>query len=249
MFLFKKQTLKSVMMVTTAAGLLSGCAAISTEIQHGKLQTQSKMSRSIFLDPVASQDKVIYVQVHDTSAQDVNLTSALVANLKAKGWRVTRDLSKAHDLLQVNVLQAGKAPNMTAVWQSMNAGFGSTLIGSFAGVAAGLSSNDVGTGLGVGMAAGAVSWMANQLVKNVTYSMMTDIQVSVRLKGEATENVQSNLSQGTQTVSQQSYQKKTHWLHYRTRVASVANQVNLKFVQAKPLLVKQVSHEIAGIFD
>ena len=233
--------------VTAALGL-SGCAAISTEMHHGKLTTESKMSNSIMLDPVSDVHKVIYVQVRDTSGQKVDLKNAITTSLKQKGWKITHDVAKAHDMLQVNVLQAGKAPNLRAVWQSMNSGYSSALLGGFAGVAAGLATDDVGTGVGVGVATGAVSWVANEMVKDVTYSMITDVQVSVRVNGVVKQSTRSNLSEGTQTSIKQTYNKKTPWIRYRARVASVADKVNLKFNDAKRTLVQEVSNEIAGIF-
>ena len=50
------------------------------------------------------------------------------------------------------------------------------------GLAAGYATNSANIGIGVGAVAGAASWVANQLVENVYYSMVTDVQVSVRSK-------------------------------------------------------------------
>ena len=40
---------------------------------------------------------------------------------------------------------------------------------------------------------------------------------------------------------------KSHWMVYRTRVVSTAEKVNLKFADARPVLVSQVSHSVANI--
>lgn len=243
-----RKTPQIAMAVTIALGL-SGCTAISTEMHHGKLSTASKMSNSIFLDPISDSEKVIYVQVHDTSGQKVALKSAISTLLTDKGWTVTHNVHKAHDMLQINVLQAGKAPNVASVWQSMNNGFGSAMLGGFTGLAAGLATGDAGTGVGVGVATGAISWVANEMVKDVTYSMMTDIQVSVRVNGIVSHHTKAHIAQGSSTTTNETYNTKSHWLHYRARVASVADKVNLKFKDAKPALERQVASEIAGIFD
>ena len=228
---------------------LTGCGAISTEIHHGKLQTGSKMSKSIFLDPQPEKDKIIYVQVKNTSDQKINLRQDIVSNLEDNGWTVTKDIDKAHNMVQVNVLQIGKAPNIESVWQSMNAGYGNALLGGFAGVASGLAMGSVGGGMAVGGVVAGGSWLADQLVTDVTYSMITDVRVSVKTDGEITQNTKSNLAQGTDTNVSQSYKIKTHWLRYQTRVASFADQVNLKFDDAVPVLTKQVAHEVSGIFS
>lgn len=233
---------------TGTCTILSGCGAVSSVINHGSLTTESRMSQTIFLDPVAPKDRVIYVQVHDTSGHQVNLKSALVSALQKQGWRVTRNPMKAHDRLQVNVLQVGQAKNPDAAWASMHAGFNSVLLGGLAGVAAGYAADSAATGLGVGLGVGAVSFLADSFIKDVTYSMITDVQVSVRVRGSVSQQTRSHLSQGTQTTTVQTYQQKTHWMKYRTRIASVADKVNLKFNQAKPALVQHISQQIAGIF-
>ncbi|MDA7742184.1 complement resistance protein TraT [Francisellaceae bacterium] len=228
---------------------LTGCSAISTAIKHHSLHTQSKMSNTIFLDPISNKDKTILIQVRDTSSQKVHLKEAIARNLVSEGWTVTNDIDKAHDMVQVNVLQAGKAPNPAAVWGSMNQGFGNVLLGGLSGVTAGILTHSAGIGLGVGAASGAVGWLADQMVSNVTYSMITDIQVSIRVKGNVSQNTESKLSQGTETTTTQTYHQKTNWLRYKTRIASVADKVNLEFKDAKPILVKEVSSEISGIFS
>lgn len=228
---------------------LTGCSAISTEIKHHSLHTQSKMSNTIFLDPVSDKDKKIFIQVRDTSSQKVHLKEAIASNLISQGWTVTNDMDKAHDMVQVNVLQAGKAQSPESVWGSMNNGFGNVLLGGLSGVSTGMLTNSVGIGLGVGVATAGIGWIANEIVSDVTYSMITDIQVSVRVKGEVSQNTESKLSQGTESTTTQTYHQKTNWLRYKTRIASVADQVNLEFKDAKPILVKEVSAEISGIFS
>lgn len=247
----KVKKAKTIGLITTAAIVgvqLTGCAAISTAIHHGSLTTESKMSESIFLDPVSTKDKTIYVQVKDTSGQDVKLKDALVAQLQGQGWDVVHDVDKAHDMVQVNVLQVGKAPSVQSVWQSMSSGFGNAIMGGLAGVAAGLAADSAGVGIGVGAGVGAVGWLADQMYSDVVYSMITDIQVSVRVNGEVTQTTDANLSQGSQTKTTQTYNQKTDWMRYRTRIASVADKANLHFDEAKPVLVDGITKQIAGIF-
>ncbi|WP_224742281.1 complement resistance protein TraT, partial [Cysteiniphilum sp. SYW-8] len=89
---------------------------------------------------------------------------------------------------------------------------------------------------------------ANQLVENIYFSMISDIQVSVRAKdGQVTQTTQANLSQGNQTNVSQTLNQKSDWLRYRTRIVSVANQVNLKFEEAKPELQAQIAKQVSGI--
>jgi hypothetical protein len=247
----RRSTIKKLSALTAVAVVvsqISSCAAISTAIHHGSLTTESKMSKTIFLDPVPANEKTIYVQVKDTSGKDVKLKDALVAQLQGQGWDVVHDVSKAHDMVQVNVLQVGKADSVQSVWQSMNSGFGNALMGGLAGVAAGLAANSAGVGLGVGAGVGAIGWMADEMYQDVVYSMITDIQVSVKVNGEVTQTTQADLDQGSQTKTMQTYNQKTNWMRYRTRIASVADKANLDFDEAKPVLIDGITKQIAGIF-
>ncbi|MCF6808549.1 complement resistance protein TraT [Thiotrichales bacterium 19S9-12] len=234
--------------ITIGLVQLSGCAAMSTAMNHHSLKTESKMSQSIFLDPVSKNEQTIYVQVKNTTAEDIDLQTSLVSELESRGWEVTDDIDQAHDMVQVNLLQLGEAPNPQTVWSSVNSGFGNALMSGLAGVSTGLAYHSTGVGLSVGGATAAASWITDSLVKDVTYSMITDVQVSVRTDGEVTEVTQSNLSQGASASTKQTLNKKTDWLRYRTRVASIADQMNLDIEDAKPVLAREVSKEIAGIF-
>ena len=242
----KRITLTSIMVSTVS---LSGCSAMSTAIKHHSLQTDSKMSNTIFLDPVPDNEKVVYVQVKNTSTQKMpDLKKAISEKLTASGWTVTNDVSKAYDLLQVNVLQVGKAQDQQAVWQTMQKGYGALALGGLAGVAGGYMTNSVAAGVGIGSVAALGSWVADSLVEDVTYSMITDVQVSVRSKdAKVTQVTNSNLAQGSQSQTKQVVEQKTDWIRYRTRIASLADQVNLDFEDAAPKLVQETSKEIAGI--
>ncbi len=49
--------------------MLSGCSATHTAISKRNLQVQTKMSDTIFLDPVADDKRTVFVQVRNTSDQ------------------------------------------------------------------------------------------------------------------------------------------------------------------------------------
>src|ERR1700677_737741 len=71
MSLFRKTLLTSTICLAIAA--FSGCAAINTEINHGSLQTSTKMSNTIFLPPFPENEQLIYVEAKNTSDQDVQI--------------------------------------------------------------------------------------------------------------------------------------------------------------------------------
>ena len=244
-----KKVFLSLTMAATLA--LSGCSAMSTAMKHHELSVESKMSESIFLDPVPKNQKTIYVQVRNTTTEDLPaLKEALSAELVKEGWRVVDDIDLAQKMVQVNVLQAGEAKDPQSVWQSLSSGYGSAVaLGGLAGLAVGYHNDNVGNGIGAGLIVGAGSWVADQLVKNVTYSVITDIQVSSRTDKAVKQITRANLSQGNSTNTVQNYEQETNWIRYRTCVGSVANQMNLDFEDAKPVLTQHLATEVAGIFE
>ena len=237
-------------MMATSLSTLAGCAAMSTAIKHRNLKVESKMSDSIFLEP-SDAKKTIYIQVKSTLSQDFDgLKAQLKQQLEHNEWTVVNKVADAEDMVQINVLQAGQAKDEASAWGALNGGFGTDILtGGLMGLAAGYATGSAGVGVGVGVAGSAISWVANQLVENVYYSMATDVQVSVRSKdGQVTQSTESNLAQGTSSKTRQTIQQKSDWLKYRTRIVSVANKVNLKFETAKPELQAQIAKQVTGIF-
>ncbi|GGG07894.1 complement resistance protein TraT [Cysteiniphilum litorale] len=125
------------------------------------------MSDTIFLDPVPESDKTVYVQVKSTLSGDFKGLKELVTqDLQHNGWTVVNSIDKAHDMIQINVLQAGQAKNEAAAWGALSGGFGADILtGGLLGLAAGYATGSVGAGIGVGAAATGISWVANQLVE------------------------------------------------------------------------------------
>ncbi len=178
-----------------------GCAAMSTSIQHKDLVVESKMSESIFLDPVDEVDRTVYVEVKNTSSEDLTtLAQQIKQDLTNGGYKVVDKPTKAHDIIQVNVLQFGQAKNPEEVWKSTDSGFGSVMTGAVAGIATGVATGSTAWGVGVGAGVAAASWIADQMVTDKTYSLITDLQLSVRKNA-------------------------TDFEKHKTRVASMADQV------------------------
>ena len=233
---------------TLLAISLSGCAAIDTEMNHSQLNVTSKMSDSIFLEPTSPRKHIVYVSVKNTTDQDLSgIGTEIKQEFRNAGWKVTNDPDRAYNMLQVNVLQAGQAKDPDTVWKSVQSGYGALLLGGLAGVATGYLTNSTGAGIAVGALVGVGSWVADSMIKDVTYSIITDIQVSVKAKG-VHQSTASNLRQGNSTIEYQSHSKTSNWQHYRARIATVADQANLKFETAKPKLIHQLAKETTGIF-
>ena len=60
-----KTVLMSALLISTLS--LSGCGALHTAVAKRNLDVQTKMSSSIFLDPVEPEQRTIYVDIRNTS--------------------------------------------------------------------------------------------------------------------------------------------------------------------------------------
>lgn len=247
-----KQMTKRILL-TTSIVLISGCSATSALIDHSNLDVNSKMSDTIFLDPTPQNQKTIYLQVKNTTSEDLKgITTELTKNFTAAGWTVVTDQNKAYNMAQVNVLQAGEAEDPNKVWQFVQSGYGTAATAAVLGGLAGFSASALGastsSSIGIGAGVGALSWLADSTIKNKIYSVVTDIQVSVKTNNKVDNVQKANLKQGSATVQKQTSKSTGNWLKYQTRIGTVAQKVNLKFPDAKPVIVQQLAQQISGIF-
>ncbi len=206
--------------VLATAVALSGCAATHVAISKRDLDVQTKMSSTIFLDPVSKNKQVIYLQVRNTSDKsDLKIEDSIRSGITGRGYKIVKDAGQAHYMLQINVLQAGKI-DPAAAQAAFGAGYGGAMAGVLAGAAVGSgSTRDAAAG---GLLGGIAETISGAFVKDVTYSIITDLQISERNGGG--------------------------WKRYQTRVLSTANKVNLEFPEAQPSLEKGLIASISGLF-
>ena len=243
-----KINMTSKLLLASTVGILAGCAATQTALEHGTLQVSTRQSDTIFLDPVSNNKKTIYVAVKNTSDQDLEIAPQLKIALKEHGYKVVSHPDGAHYLLQANIRKVGKM-SIAATHSALGSGYGSAIAGAVTGTALGSISNS-GTGMiAGGLAGGVIGLAADSLVKDVNYTMITDVQISERIgKGAVQEHFNSTLQNGSASGSTQTSSKQGDYKHYRIRVVSNADKVNLSFAQARPALEQGLVKNLAGNF-
>ncbi|MBP9870372.1 MAG: conjugal transfer protein TraT, partial [Nitrosomonas sp.] len=151
--------------------VLSGCAAVHTSIAKKDLDVQTKMSDSIFLDPVEPNQKTIYLNIRNTSDKtNFDITGTVARALEGRGYRITNNPKEAHYWLQVNILSVDKA-SPTAAEAALRSGYGGVALGAAVGTATG-AAIDGWSGAGIGGLAGAAAFgiadtIASAAVKDV----------------------------------------------------------------------------------
>lgn len=240
---FKKYAVVGLVASTIA---LSGCGAMSTAVKKRNLDVKTQMSQTVWLEP--SSEKSVYLQVRNTSDQDMSGLEAKISDaLKAKGYNVTRSPDDAYYWVQANVLKAEKM-DLRASQGFLSTGYEGAATGAAlgAGITA-YNSASAGATLGVGLASGLIGLAADSLVEDVNYTMVTDLQIAERSKATVTTDNIAALKQGTSGAKVQTSTEQGNRAKYQTRVVSNANKVNLKFEEAKPVLEAQLAKSITGI--
>lgn len=237
--------------VLVAALFLVNCAGTTTAISKHNLVTENKMSSTIFLEPTSTENQKVYVQVRNTTdVAALNLEDSIKTGLRMKGYQVVSDPKKAQYLLQANVLSAGEMNPQTRE-QTLMSGFGGGLAGGAIGAGTGaLLSGHKDAVIGGALAGAALGMLIDASIKDTTYGVTTDIQISERTAdGQlVSKNSEGHLKQGTQTTITVTTEDKDAWKRYQTRVVSTANKANLSWEQAGPALADGLSKTIVGIF-
>jgi len=237
--------------------ILSGCAAVHTSIAKKDLDVQTKMSDTIFLDPVEPSQKTVYLNIRNTSDKtNFDITTTVARALEGRGYLITNNPREAHYWLQVNILSVDKA-SPTAAEAALRAGYGglgSAALGAAVGTATG-AAIDGWSGAGIGGLAGAAAFglastLADAAVKDVTYMAITDVEIAERAEEGVIvrEDRQQDAKQGVGGARRQSSTKVSEMNKYRTRVVSTANKANLQYEEAEIELTNGLARSISGLF-
>lgn len=222
--------------------MLTACSAINTSVAKKELDVQTKMTESIFLDPVAPDKRIVYVDVKNTSDKpNLIIEPQIIAGIIARGYKVTDNPDEATYLLQANILQIGRRNA-----RSGRPDGSATLLGAGAGSLMG-----DGNGRGAMAIVGALlGTMVDASVKDIYYTLITDIRLSERAKAGAVVNevAKGTLKQGDSAKIEQSSHGTSEWRRYQTKIVSVANQANLEYQDAEPELIKGLVQNLSNLF-
>lgn len=248
--------------IAVATLFFSGCA--TTE-----LQTNAKMTQSVFINPVKKELRTIFVSTKNTSGQRINLESSIISELMAKGYRVVDDPDMATYVLMMNVLYCDKKQENNAVGGALGAGAAGAGIAAYNGGGAGKT-------IGVGLGAALVGGLIAKATEDTIYQMQVDIMIREKASGKvytssATANGQSSVSDSSKAGFMNSFggnikntdasgklnsnmanataqQYETDYIEHKTMLFAEATKMNLTLQEATPILEKQIASQIAGLF-
>ncbi|MDA0938858.1 MAG: complement resistance protein TraT [Proteobacteria bacterium] len=246
-----KQVHKYIVVAVLATGItgLVGCQTTSKIIKHGKLEVETKMSTSIFLDPIEDNKRTVLLQIRNTSDKSgLDIESKIRSAVENKGYRIVNSPKQANIMIQANILQVGKS-TLENPFEVLSGGYGSGLEGFATGAAlAGATGGSGRSMLGIGLLTGIGNTVLDAAVQVVNFTMTTDLQISEKAEGNyVSESSDANLKQGSSGNKKSTWKQKTNWKKYQTRIMSVAKKVNLKFDEAEPKLTEGLVKSISGL--
>lgn len=248
--------------MTAATMFFTGCA--TTE-----LQTNVKMTQSVFINPVRQDLKTIFVRTQNTSGQNINLEKAILDALMAKGYRVVDDPDMATYVLMMNVLYCDEKQENNASGGALGAG----ALG--AGISA-YNSHGATQPIAVGLGSALIGGLVGKALEDTIYQMQVDIVIREKAKGEVFSssgsvqgqssvrdtqragfvnsfggnignvNATGHLNSNMANTTNQNFA--TDYIEHKTMLFAEATKMNLSLEEATPILEKQISNQIAGLF-
>ena len=239
------------------------------DVQQRSYKTNVRMSQSVFIDPVKKELRTVFISSKNTSGQPINLEQSLSNELQAKGYKIVDDPDEATYILMVNVLYCDRKQENNVAGAALGAG----AIG--AGVS-GYNNGGAGQAIGVGLGAAVIGGLIGKATEDTIYQMQVDILIKERTKGSVlTQNStvagQASVRDGkksgfvnsfggdvrntnaTGQINSNIANDKTQYYEeerkeYKTVMLAEATKMNLTLQEATPILEKQISNQIAGLF-
>lgn len=241
--------------LSSIVGLLWGCAATQVALSKRDLDVQARTSTAVFVDPVAPAKRTIYLDIKSGVMEfDRRKFKEFVKQQFAENndnhYQIVDDPDQAQFQMVVYVLNLEKA-SPTAAEQALHQGYMGGAVA--AGAVVGSVGNDHNPlkGMAVGgLVGGAAEFISGSIVKDITYMLVSDIQIKEKAaqgvmvrKDSKVDAKISDSGSSQQTVSEVSNKKE-----YRTRIVTTANKVNLKLEEAEELMFKKAAYAMAGFF-
>lgn len=226
------------------AGCATGPAPQATSasgLSAGNMHLAVHMSSSIFLQPVAPSQRVVFVEGHNTStAQNLGFQALVNEDLTRRGYQITNDPTQAEYMVMYNVRYIGDQRQDNTAAGVLAGGFGAAVTSAAFG-------GNGGTTAAYGLAGAVVGGVVGHFLSQKAYMMVVDIQLEQRQAGVYTAS-QTSAQQGIGGNTYTSVSGVKNWMIYRDRIVAQAHGLDLAFSYATPALTHEVAGEISGLF-
>ncbi|WDE07948.1 complement resistance protein TraT [Thalassomonas viridans] len=234
---------------------ISGCAAVHDAIQtvvaKTNLNVETKMSETIFLDPVPKEQRTVFIELRNTSDKPgLNIKPAVLKAIKNKGYKVIDNPDDAHYWIQANIRQAGPSDPETAK-KMLLLGYEEEPAGTV-GAKAEADTKDETQEAEEDSRFSDDEIAAFNLINdtfNTFFSITTDLIISEKAKKDAEISERSKIEVKQKVAGDKTIviKEKTDRKKYQTRIVSTASQMNLQFDEAQPALISGLSHTLSNL--
>jgi hypothetical protein len=198
---------------------LTACSAVHTSVAKRNLDVQTRMSETVYLDPVEPEQRTIFVAIRNTSAEyHLPLADDVQAFMRQRGYQLVNSPLSAQYWLQVNVrtvlkerpdvvlaqeygmtpeetqalLHPGMAPPPAPETpEQRNARMaGNAAVYVDTSVGTNVDGKDIARALVVLAVFAGAEYVGNQLVQDKYYTMLTDVQIAERIAPDSEQKVQ-----------------------------------------------------------
>jgi len=207
------------LLLLTSLWLLSACTAVHTSVAKRNLDVQTRMSQTVYLDPVEPEQRSIFLDIRNTTAEyHLPLADDVREFMRQRGYQLVDSPISAQYWLQVNVrtvlkehpekvlseeygmtpeeVQAFLSPGMAPppapeTPEQRNERMGrNAAVFVDTSVGTNLDGKDIARAFVVLAVFAGAEYIGNQLVHDKYYTMLTDIQIAERIAPDSALKVQ-----------------------------------------------------------
>jgi len=208
---------KAILPILLGLSFFTGCATL-------ELETNVKMTKSVFLKPVNNEKRTVYVSLKSITGDNLDILPLLEKNLKSKNYILVNSAEDAQYVLMVNILFANNLKEAYAIRNG-------AALGVTSGIIAAGSGSNTRDSLLVGATVALASGLVSKALEDETYRAVVDVVVD-----EKSDNGNKKSIMGEDYKEQ------------KTRVLAEAVQTNLKLNEALPILSQKVATQLSNIF-
>ncbi len=212
----KLNLVKMLILTIVTTPFFTGCGTLG-------LQTNVKMTKSVFLKPENAQDRSIYISLKSMTGDHLDILPLLKKNLHTKNYTIVDNAKDAHYVLMVNILFAN---NLKEAYALRNG----AALGATTGIIAAASGSNTGDSILIGAAVALAGGLVSNALEDETYRAVVDVVVDEKSK------------YGDGSIMGQDYKE------HKTRILAEAVQTNLKLNEALPILSNKVATQLSNIF-
>lgn len=196
---------------------IAGCATL-------ELQTNVKMTKSVFLKPIEKENKTIYISLKNITNDNLDILPLLKKNLQDKNYTILENSDNAQYVMMINILFANNLKEAYAIRNG-------AALGVTTGIIAAGSGSNTGSSLLIGAGVALASGLVSEALEDETYRAVVDVVIN-----------EKSINGNKESIMGEEYKE------HKTRILAEAVQTNLKLEKALPILTKKVAIQLSNAF-